>query len=180
LAHDIVDYVDYFSQQRKVTSVKISTKGRYGTRVLLDLALHLGEGPVPLKDIARRQEISQSYLEHLITPLMAGGLVRSTRGARGGVLLLKQPQEITLSEVIQLLEGSIAPVDCVNHPKICHRSSLCVTRDIWGEMKKAMDGVLESTTLQDLVERQRQKEQTEAMRLHSREAASLSNEGGDQ
>jgi len=162
--------------------MKLSAKGRYGTRALLDLALHSGEGPVPLKDIARRQEISQSYLEHLITPLMAGGLVRSTRGARGGVSLLKHPRDIKLSEVIQLLEGSIAPVDCVNHPKICHRSQLCVTRDVWGEMKKAINGVLETTTLQDLVKWQKQKEAARrgSESLHLREAASLSNEGGDQ
>ncbi len=139
--------------------MKLSTRGRYGTRALLDLALHWGEGPVLLKDIAHRQQISLPYLEHLITPLIAAGIVRSTRGARGGVSLLKPPQEIKLSEVIQLLEGSIAPVECVNNPKTCPRSDLCVTRDIWGEMKKAINGVLESTTLQDLVERQKRKEQ---------------------
>jgi Rrf2 family protein len=141
--------------------MKLSTRGRYGVRALLDLALHSGEGTVLLKDIARRQEISLLYLEHLITPLVAAGLVKSTRGARGGVLLLKPPTEIKLSEVVQLLEGSIAPVDCVNNPKVCHRSASCVTRDIWSEMKRAMSQVLDSTTLQDLVERQRQKEQTE-------------------
>jgi Rrf2 family protein len=141
--------------------MKLSTKGRYGMRALLDLALHQGEGLVLLKDIARRQEVSLPYLEHLITPLIAAGLVKSTRGARGGVLLLKPPSEIKLSEVVQLLEGSIALVDCVNDPKVCHRSASCVTRDIWIEMKRAMSQVLDSTTLQDLVERQRQKGQTE-------------------
>ena len=137
--------------------MKLSTRARYGTRALLDLALHSGEGAVPLKDIARRQQISLPYLEHLITPLVAAGIVKSTRGARGGVLLLRAPAEIKLSEVLQLLEGSIAPVDCINNPKICPRSDLCVTRDIWGDMKKVMDEVLESTTLQDLVERQKRK-----------------------
>lgn len=135
--------------------IKLSTRARYGTRALLDLALHQGEGVVLLKDIARRQEFSLPYLEHLITPLIAAGIIRSTRGARGGISLLKHPQEIKLSEVIQLLEGSTAPVECVNHPKICPRSDRCVTRNIWGEVKKAVDGVLETTTLQDLVERQR-------------------------
>jgi len=141
--------------------MKLSTRGRYGLRALLDLALHQGEGLVLLKDIARRQEVSLPYMEHLITPLIAAGLVKSTRGARGGVLLLKPPAEIKLSEVVQLLEGSIAPVDCVNDPKVCHRSASCVTRDVWVEMKDAMSQVLDSTTLQDLVERQRQKGQTE-------------------
>lgn len=143
--------------------MKLSTKGRYGMRALLDLALHQGEGSVLLKDIASRQEVSLPYLEHLISPLIAAGLVKSTRGARGGVLLLKPPSEIKLSEVVQLLEGSLAPVDCVNDAKLCHRSASCVTRDIWSEMKRAMNQVLDSTTLQDLVERQRQKGQTEGM-----------------
>ena len=137
--------------------MKLSTKGRYGLRALLDLALHQGEGLVLLKDIARRQEFSLPYLEHLIAPLIAAGLVKSTRGARGGVSLLKPPSEIKLSEVVQLLEGSITLVDCVNNPALCHRSALCVTRDIWVEMKEAMSQVLDSTTLQDLVERQKRK-----------------------
>ncbi len=141
--------------------MKLSTKGRYGMRALLDLALHQGEGLVLLKDIARRQEVSLPYLEHLIAPLIAAGLVKSTRGARGGVLLLRSPSQIKLIEIIQLLEGSIAPVDCVNDPKVCHRSGSCVTRDIWIEMKMAMSRVLDSTTLQDLVDRQRQKGQIE-------------------
>jgi len=143
--------------------MRLSTKGRYGLRALLDLALHRDEGSVLLRDIARRQEVSLPYLEHLIAPLIAGGLVKSTRGARGGVLLLKSPSDINLGEIIQLLEGSIAPVDCVNDPKLCHRSGSCVTRDIWIEMKMAMSQVLDSTTLQDLVERQRQKGQIETV-----------------
>ena len=137
--------------------MKLSTRGRYGTRVLLDLALRDGEGPVPLKDIAQRQQISLLYLEHLISPLIAGGIIRSMRGARGGIWLSKLPQEIKLSEVVGLLEGSIAPVDCVNDPKVCPRSDSCVTRDIWNEMKKARDGVLESKTLQDLVDMQKRR-----------------------
>ena len=142
--------------------MKLSTRGRYATRALLDLSLHQGEEPVLLKDIAQRQQISLPYLEHLITPLIAGGIIRSTRGARGGVSLAQPPEKIRLSEVIQLLEGSIAPVECVNNPGICSRSGLCVTRDIWGELKRAMAEILESTTLQDLVDRQKRKEQPEA------------------
>jgi Rrf2 family cysteine metabolism transcriptional repressor len=141
--------------------MRLSTRGRYGTRALLDLALHHGEEPVLLKDIAEREQISVRYLEHLITPLIAGGILRTTRGAKGGVSLAKPPREIKLSEVIQLLEGSIAPVECINNPEICTRSKSCVTRDIWDELKQAIDGILKSTTLQDLVERQRRKEQPE-------------------
>ena len=141
--------------------MKLSTRGQYGTRALLELALHEGSGPILLKDIARRQQISLMYLEHLIAPLIAAGIVRSTRGARGGVWLAKSPEGIKLSEVIQLLEGSIAPVECLNDPKACSRSELCVTRDVWDELKQAIDGVLESTTLQDLVSRQKRKERSE-------------------
>lgn len=141
--------------------MKLTSRGRYGTRALLDLALHKGKEPVFLKDIAKRQKISLGYLEHLVTPLIAGGIIRSTRGPRGGVSLAKPPEEIRLSEVIQLLEGSIAPSECINNPEICIRSKLCAPRDIWGELKKAVNQVLESTTLQDLAERQKRKEQPE-------------------
>jgi Rrf2 family protein len=139
--------------------MKLTTKGRYGTRALLDIALHHEEEPVPLRDIARRQQIPLPYLEHLVGPLIEGGIIRSTRGIGGGVSLARPPEEIRLSEVVGLLEGSIALVNCVNDPTVCHRSQFCVTRDIWGEMKKAVDSVLESTTLQDLVEKQQGKEQ---------------------
>jgi Rrf2 family cysteine metabolism transcriptional repressor len=139
--------------------VKLSSRGRYGTRVLLDLALYKGEGTVPLKDIARRQQISLPYLEHLITPLVSAGIVGSRRGAGGGVWLTKIPQQIKLSDVVGLLEGPMAPVGCVTDPEACPRSANCVTRDVWSELKKAMDGVLQSLTLQDLVERQKAKGQ---------------------
>ncbi|MBI2852630.1 MAG: Rrf2 family transcriptional regulator [Chloroflexi bacterium] len=138
--------------------MKISTRGRYGTKVLLDLALHEGEGPVLLKDISHRQQIPLHYLEHLITPLVAGGIIRSNRGAKGGIWLVKPPEEIKMSEVIPLLEGSIAPAECVNNPRLCERANSCVTRDIWREMQNAMTGVLDAITLRDLVERQKGKE----------------------
>ncbi len=141
--------------------MKLSTKGRYTTRALLDLALHKAEEPVLLRDIAQRQQIPLQYLEHLITPLVAAGILRSIRGPKGGISLGRAPETIRLSEVLQLVEGSIAPTECINNPEVCSRSESCVTRDIWAELKKAMDGVLESTTLQDLVERHRKKEQPE-------------------
>jgi len=137
--------------------MKISTKGRYGTRLLLDLALHIDEERVLLKDIAQRQDISLLYLERLVSPLVAAGIVRTTRGPRGGVSLAKSPEQIKLSEVINLLEGSTAPVECINDPMVCDRSGICATRDIWDELKKKMDSVLESITIKDLVERQNQK-----------------------
>jgi len=138
--------------------VKLSTRGRYGTRVLLDLALRSGREPVTLKEIARQQQISLLYLERIIAPLVSAGMIRSIRGAHGGVQLARPPQEIRLNEVMGLLEGSIAPVECVNAPEACCRSGLCATRDVWVELKKAMDGVLESKTLQDLVEMHKKKQ----------------------
>ena len=161
----IPDNVDNNNQQR-FFGMKLSTKGRYGTRALLELALHHGEGPVLEKDIAQRQDIPLQYLEHLMIPLIHGGIVRSARGAKGGIWLARPPKEIKLSQVIVLLEGSIAPVECVNDPKYCPRSELCATRDIWNELKEVMTGVLESTTLQDLVDRQKRKSEPEEVMYH--------------
>jgi Rrf2 family cysteine metabolism transcriptional repressor len=137
--------------------MKLSTRTRYGMRALLELALRQGEGPVFLKDIARVQEISLPYLEHLIAPLVAAGIVRSTKGPRGGISLARDPRDIKLSEITRVLEGSVAPVECVNDPAVCNRSATCVTRDVWTQLKEVMDGVLGATTLQDLVVRQRKK-----------------------
>ena len=142
--------------------MRLSTKGRYAMRAMLDLALHYGEGPILLKDVAKREQISERYLEQIILSLKAAGLVNSTRGARGGFMLAKPPSQIRLIEVMQVSEGSTAPVECVSDPEICSRASLCVTRDIWLEMKTAINEILESTTLQDLVQRKREKEQPKA------------------
>ncbi|MCK4274462.1 MAG: Rrf2 family transcriptional regulator [Dehalococcoidales bacterium] len=138
--------------------MKLSTRARYGTRALLDLARHGGEKPVQLKDIAGRQNISLHYLEHIIAPLVGAGIIRSTRGVRGGLRLTRQPKDVKLIEVIQLLEGTTTPVDCISNPETCDRADLCVTRDVWCVMKKAIDTALESVTLQDLVEKQKRKE----------------------
>jgi len=138
--------------------MKLSTRARYGTRALLDIALHDGEGSILLRDIAERQEISPQYLEHLITPLIAAGMVRSMRGARGGVWLAQTPREIKLDDVMRILEGSPALVTCIDDPESCPRYESCVTLEVWTEMTRAINGVLESTTLQDLVDRQKTKE----------------------
>lgn len=144
--------------------MKFSTKARYGIRALLDIALHAGEGPILLRDVAQRQEVSPPYLEHLIAPLVTAGILRSMRGARGGIWLAKPAQEIKLSEVIPLLEGPIAVTECIADPTTCPRSDFCVTHEVWGELTRAISGVLESTTIQDLVERQKRKATaTEAM-----------------
>lgn len=133
--------------------MNISTKGRYAVRAMLDLALQPRDGPTLIKDISRRQGISDLYLEQLFGRLKVAGLVRSTRGPKGGFTLTRPPTHIKMSDILQAMEGSMAPVDCVDNAKLCTRAKSCTTRSIWVEMKKAMDEVLESTTLQDLVKR---------------------------
>ncbi len=139
----------------------LSTKARYGTRAILDLALGYGEGPITLGDIANHQEISKKYLERLIVSLKSAGLEKSIRGTHGGYILASPPTEITLDVVVQVLEGSLAPVECVDDPHFCHRIRFCAAHDVWWQMKRAMEFVLKSTTLEDLAERQKAKEQSE-------------------
>ena len=127
--------------------MKLSTKARYSTRALLDLARHQREEPIPLKDIVQRQEISLNYLGHLKTPFIVAGIVRSSRGSAGGVQLARPPRDIKLSEVIRLVKGSKFPVECVDNPKVCPRSELCATRDVWIVMERALSKVLSSITL---------------------------------
>jgi Rrf2 family protein len=137
--------------------MKLSTRGRYGVRLMLELALHYGEGPILLKDIAERQGISEKYLWQLINPLKTTGLVNSQRGAHGGYVLGKAPEAISLKAILQILEGSLCLVDCVDNPALCERSLSCISRDIWGEASKNMQQTLEDTTLAAMVERQKEK-----------------------
>ena len=134
--------------------MKLSTRVRYGSRALVDLAIHWGEAPQLIRDVARRQEISQHYLEQIIIVLKAAGMVKSLRGAKGGVFLARPPSQIRLSEVMRVLEGSTAPVECVDNFALCTRAPLCATRGVWTDVKKAIDTVLENKTLQDLVDKQ--------------------------
>jgi Rrf2 family protein len=137
--------------------MKLSTRGRYGVRLMLELALHYGEGPILLKDIAERQGISEKYLWQLINPLKTTGLVNSLRGARGGYVLGKAPEAISLKAILLILEGSLNLVDCVDNPALCARSPSCISRDIWGEVSRNMQQTLEDTTLAAMVERQKEK-----------------------
>lgn len=135
--------------------MKISTKGRYSTRAMLDLAMHSDNGLVQVRDISKRIAVSERYLELLLTPLRLAGLVKAYRGANGGFALTRHPSMIRLSEIIQALEGPTAPVECVDNAETCLRSTSCAAHQVWAEIKEAVDVVLESTTLQDMVERQR-------------------------
>lgn len=137
--------------------MKLSTRGRYGVRLMLELALHYGEGPILLKEIAERQGISEKYLWQLINPLKTTGLVNSLRGAHGGYVLGKAPEAISLKAILQILEGPLCLVDCVDNPALCERSLSCISREIWGEASKNMQQTLEDTTLAAMVERQKEK-----------------------
>lgn len=133
--------------------MKLSTRTRYGLRAMMELAAGFGDGPVQIKLIASRQAISVKYLEQLISVLKSGGFVNSIRGAKGGYVLAKSPDKIYLSEIFAVLEGDVVTADCVRDAKVCHRSSDCVARDIWAEVESAIDKILGSVTLQDMVDR---------------------------
>jgi Rrf2 family protein len=134
--------------------MKLSTKGRYGVRLMLDLALHAQDAPVALKDIAARQEISEKYLSNLIPLLKNAGFVHSVRGSQGGYTLARQPREITLKDILLVLEGSMCLVECTEKPLLCQRSKRCLMRDIWYEVSGKMQETLESFTLEAMMERQ--------------------------
>ncbi|CAA7601543.1 Transcription regulator Rrf2-type [Acididesulfobacillus acetoxydans] len=133
--------------------MKLSTRGRYGLKAMFDLAVHMGEGPVSLKSIAERQDISEHYLEQLIAGLRKAGLVKSVRGAQGGYVLGREPAKIRVGDVIRVLEGPIAPVDCVSEedPECCAKAEHCVTRTIWEKVRDSISEVLDSITLEDMV-----------------------------
>jgi Rrf2 family protein len=138
--------------------MKISTKIRYGTRAMLELACHYGEGPIELREIAKREDISLKYLEQVIVPLRTGGLVKSARGSKGGYCLAKHPSEIYLKDLVETLDGPLNLIECLRDPKVCQKVPYCITRDIWQEVSEAIDGIFHSVTLEDMVHRKKEKE----------------------
>ena len=136
--------------------MKVSTKGDYGVRALIELAHHYGEvRPTQSGEIAARQSIPESYLEQLLTTLRRAGFIRSVRGPQGGHALIREPQELRVSEVIVALEGSILPIDCLEDSSVCTKSGGCAQRDMWQAVREAILNVLDSTTIGDLAERDR-------------------------
>jgi Rrf2 family protein len=120
---------------------------------MLDLAQNYGKGPVALKDVAKRQEISEKYLEHLITPLMKIKLIRSSRGAHGGYVLAKGPGSINLQEIIAAVEGPVCIVDCTKDPAICKRSQGCLSRGVWRDLSDKISETLSEMTLEKIIEK---------------------------
>ena len=143
--------------------MKISTKGRYGTRAMVDIGENYGKGPVSLRKLAERENISMKYMEQIIPLLKASGLIRSARGARGGYVLAKEPREISLHDIVQALEGSWSLVDCLDDDRLCDRAKKCVTYEIWHDIQAAIYKILDSTTLADMIDRHRKKMKTAAL-----------------
>ena len=137
--------------------MKLSTRGRYSTRLMMELALHFGEGPILLKDISKVQDISLKYLGQLIIPLKIAGLIKSTRGSHGGYFLSKPPEKIKLSEVISAVEGPIAFTECVDNPDICYRSKTCAARDVWEKATEQFNKTLGDITIAEMMNRQKAK-----------------------
>ncbi len=145
--------------------MKLTTKMRYGTRALVDLALHQDQQPVPSGEIAERQQMPVKYLESILVLLRNAGFVRTTRGAMGGYSLAHDPADISLAELFDVLEGPDALVACTDGPD-CDRYDGCVTREVWARMYAASREVLEETTLADLVSRAREKQHASGNMYH--------------
>ena len=136
--------------------MKISTKGDYGIRALIELAHHYGDPkPTQSAEIAARQGIPESYLEQLLTTLRRAGFIRSVRGPQGGHVLIREPEAVSVAEVIVALEGSILPIDCLDPSSDCGKSGGCAQRDMWQAVKDGILGVLENTSIGDLAEKDR-------------------------
>lgn len=139
--------------------MKISTRSRYGLRLMLNLALNYGKGTLFLSAVADKENISEKYLSQIVMPLKVKGLVSSTRGAHGGYMLARSPTKITVKEIVESLEGNLSIVECLSDPSVCKRISFCVTRNVWSLLSEKICQTLDSITLQDLAKECQKKEE---------------------
>jgi Rrf2 family protein len=137
--------------------MKMSTKGRYGLRVMVELARRKAKGPVSMTEIARCQGVSRKYMHSLLAKLGDAGLVHSVRGAKGGFILARRPNRISAAEIVRVLEGPLEVVPCVAHQRDCRRSSGCAAQDLWRDVSRAMEKELSSVSLEKLASRQKAK-----------------------
>lgn len=150
--------MDCIFSDKRGSNMKVSTKGRYALRMMIDLAQNNTGIPISLKDVASRQGISDKYLEQIISILNKAGYVKSIRGAQGGYLLRRSPSEYTVGMILRLTEGSLAPVSCVEGEEMeCERQDACVTVLVWKRINDAINEVVDNITLQDLVDWQNEK-----------------------
>jgi len=143
--------------------MKVSTKGRYAVRFLLDLALHDQSKPVTLNEIAKNQDISEKYLWQIVAHLKTAGFVSAVSGKRGGFLLAKSPDQISLKDILETLEGNCALVDCVHDPASCKRNTTCAAREMWHDVSERISEVLVSVTLADLLSRSKKRRDQETL-----------------
>ncbi|AND85146.1 Rrf2 family transcriptional regulator [Clostridium tyrobutyricum] len=134
--------------------MKLSTKGRYGVKAMVDLAIHYSDEPLSIKSISERQDISEYYLEQLFSPLRKAKLIKSVRGAQGGYILNRHPKDIKVGDIMKVLEGPIEISECIDDTdgNSCNNIECCATRLLWSKIKDSIDKVMESTTLQDIVD----------------------------
>ncbi len=148
--------------------MKISAKGDYATRALQDLALHYNKGPVPIEDIARRQAVPVRYLEQILLILKQAGFLESRRGVNGGYSLARHPREITLGQIIRAVDGPLAPIFCVDDAATqeCSQEPICVLREVWAEVHRAISAIVDKTTLEDICDRIRLREEKRNLTYH--------------
>ncbi|WP_298481513.1 Rrf2 family transcriptional regulator [uncultured Ruminococcus sp.] len=133
--------------------MKISTKGRYALRMMLDLSAHQNDGFIALKDIAERQEVSKKYLEQIVPLLTKSNLLRTNRGYQGGYMLSRKPSEYTVGEILRITEGSLSPVACIQYGDVdCPRSEQCLTIPVWKGLYQTINNYLDGITLQDMID----------------------------
>lgn len=132
--------------------MKLSTRGRYGMRLMMELAENYGQGPLSMGTISRNQDIPVKYLEQLIIPLKRAGLIGSVRGPKGGHMLSKPPSKINVWEVVNLLETRVLLLDCLKDPGVCEHVEECLIRPVWGKAYDAMRRIFEGTSLQDILQ----------------------------
>lgn len=133
--------------------MKLSTRTRYAMRAMLELANHYGNGPLQTRVIAGHQDISVKYLEQLMAALKAAGLIRSQRGAKGGYVLSRPPNEIMLDEVFNIFEGTVVTVECVGDENYCAKAADCIARQVWSEVQRAVKNTLQAVSLQEAIDR---------------------------
>ena len=136
--------------------MRVSTKGDYGVRALIELSHHFGQGPLQSAEIAARQSIPEPYLDQLLTTLRRAGFIRSVRGPQGGHALIREPENLKLSEVIAVLEGSLSPIACVDEPDGCSKRGFCPQREVWEAVRDATRRILDDVSIGDLADRERE------------------------
>lgn len=146
--------------------MKLSTRSRYGVRLLFELALNYKNGNMLLKEISEKQDISEKYLSNIIVLLRSANLVNSARGAHGGYILAKEPSQITIKEIVDVLEGRPYLIECTENDKICKKNELCPSQELWKNLENEISNFLQSITLQDLIDNFNKKQNKKALMFH--------------